>query len=144
MDIVELKKFFLFQSMSGEEISEFSSYCTSHDYFDGLYVFHEKDRGETMHIVMKGAVKIVRDGGEVIANLGPGDFFGEVALFDYALRTAGAVADGDTTLLEIHRNEFNKAFKNNPRIVAKLLYQLMTEMSRRLRVKNNPGGGLIF
>lgn len=143
INVPELKKFFIFQAMTDSELVEFVGYCTHQKYVDGYTIFYEKDRGETMHIIINGAVKITKQDGALIAVLREGDFFGEVALFDYALRSAGAVADGNVLLLEIHRNNFNKLFNKNPVIIAKLLYQLMTEMSRRLRAKNNPGG-LIF
>ena len=98
-------------------------------------------------LVKRGEVKIMRtelEHEKELALMHAGDFFGEVTLFDYALRTAAALTVQDTVLLEISRNNFNRLFKNNPRIVAKLLYQMMTEMSRRLRRRNNPGGGLIL
>ena len=142
--ILDLKKFFIFQSMEETEIAEFLGYCAKVECFDGHQLFSEKDYGETMNIIIKGSVDIVRQDKSVIVSLQEGDFFGEVALFDYTLRTAGAIARGDTILIEIHRSDFNKLFMKTPKIAAKLLYQMMTEMSRRLRIKNSPGGGLIF
>jgi len=140
----ELKKLFLFQTCDDTEIAQMLTYFTSHEYFAGNAVFNEHDRGESMYVILRGAVKIVKVSGETIIELHEGDFFGEVALFDYALRTASAAAFEDSVILEITRNEFNRLFSVAPALVAKLLYQMMTEMSRRLRRKNNPGGGIIF
>jgi len=144
IDPRELKAFFLLQSLTAEELTAFLAYCQRREYFEGHAVFHEKEHGEALYIIIKGSVEIMRQGGEVLATLCDGDFFGEVALFDYALRTAGAIAKQDTVLLEVNRNDFNKLFVKEPSIAAKLLYQMMTEMSRRLRVKNSPSGGIIF
>jgi CRP-like cAMP-binding protein len=144
LNINELKKLFLFQLFSDTDLAQALTYFTRREYFAGSAVFNEHDRGESMYVILQGSVKIVKVSGETIAELHEGDFFGEVALFDYALRTASAAAFEDSVILEITRNEFNKLFSTSPGLTAKFLYQMMTEMSRRLRRKNNPGGGIIF
>ena len=116
-------------------------------YRRGETIFRQGEACDCMYVVQAGSVEVsgCKDGQEfIIAIHGKGDFFGEVALFDYALRTAGAVASEETVLLEINRGDFNKVFTDQPRIIAKILYQMMTEMSRRLRRTNSPGGGLKF
>lgn len=144
LNINELKKLFLFQLFSDADLAQALTYFTHREYFSGNSIFNERDRGESMYVILKGAVKISKSSGETIAELHEGDFFGEVALFDYALRTASARAFEDSVILEITRNEFNQLFSTSPGLAAKFLYQMMTEMSRRLRRKNNPGGGIIF
>jgi len=144
VDLNELRKHFIFQLFDDDELTQLIAYFNRRAYFDSHAVFHEKERGESMLIILKGEVLIMREGGDIIATLREGDFFGEVALFDYALRTAGAVAQGDVVLLEITRTDFNNLFNCNKNVAAKLLYQMMTEMSRRLRQKNNPTGGITF
>ncbi len=143
----ELKNLFLFQLLTNDELEETAGYFEEKSYLSGATIFKQREKGESMHVVKRGEVKIMRtelEHEKELALMHAGDFFGEVTLFDYALRTAAALTVQDTVLLEISRNNFNRLFKNNPRIVAKLLYQMMTEMSRRLRRRNNPGGGLIL
>ena len=144
IDFNELKKLFLFQLFADTDIAQVLTYFTRREYMAGSMVFGEHDHGESMYVILAGAVKIARAAGETIAELHEGDFFGEVALFDYALRTASATAMEDGVILEITRNEFNKLFSTSPALAARFLYQMMTEMSRRLRRKNSPGGGIIF
>jgi CRP/FNR family cyclic AMP-dependent transcriptional regulator len=71
-------------------------------------IFHQGDPGETLNVIDTGSVKITLvspDGDEVIlALLGVGDFFGELALFDDGPRSATAVAMEETETLELPRD----------------------------------------
>ena len=144
ININELKKLPFFQIFNDADLAQVLTYFTRREYMAGSMVFEEHDHGESMYIILSGVVKISRAGGETIAEPHEGDFFGEVTLFDYALRTASATTVEDSMVIEITRSDFNKLFSVAPVLAAKLLYQMMTEMSRRLRRKNNPGGGIIF
>ncbi|MET0767282.1 MAG: cyclic nucleotide-binding domain-containing protein [Aeromicrobium sp.] len=57
----------------------------------GWSIIMETTPADSAYIVLDGTVEI-RKGGEVIANLGPGDVFGEIALVNHSLRNASAVA----------------------------------------------------
>ncbi|MCP4652292.1 MAG: cyclic nucleotide-binding domain-containing protein [Candidatus Omnitrophica bacterium] len=143
LNSADLQGLFVFQLLHPDELEELVPIFTKKIYLPDMTVFSEGSKGESMYIIKSGAVKVVKNAEEII-QLAGGDFFGEVALFDYAVRTASIIATENTILLEINRQDFNKLFTKSAHIVAKILYQMMTEMSRRLRRKNNPGGGLVF
>jgi CRP-like cAMP-binding protein len=132
----KLKEIFLFQLLDSSEIEEFARVWIERMYGAGMRIFSERNSGDAMYIITKGLVRITReeDGKEKeITTLRPGDFFGEIALFEYVARTATATALEDTYVLEITRERFNDFFSEKPHIAAKILYQMMIEMSRRLR-----------
>jgi CRP/FNR family transcriptional regulator, cyclic AMP receptor protein len=146
--ISDILSLFLFQLMSPDELLQVNSIFTEKVYVAGFKVFFEHQKGDTMYVVKSGSVKITKkiDSQEKdIATMGPGDFFGEIAVFDYAFRTANAIiAEEGTILLEISRAKFNETFEKKPQVMAKLLYQMLTEMSRRLRRKTTSGDNVIF
>ena len=145
--INELKELFLFQLLTVEELDDAIEFFHEKMYAGGMKIFSEKEKGETMYVIKNGTVKIsIQEAGreKEIITFSSGEFFGEITLFEYALRTATATAVEEVSVLEISRNEFNKLFNQKPQIAAKILYQMMSEMSHRLRRKNMPGGGLIF
>jgi CRP-like cAMP-binding protein len=75
----------------------------------GETIFRQGDVGEEMYVVFSGAVRVFReqDGHEtVLAELGPDDFLGEMALFDDRPRSANAVAVGATELRVISRETY--------------------------------------
>ncbi len=73
-------------------------------------VFRGGDRGSTMYVVLEGSVRIEhRDENQVtvIAERGPGEFFGEMALVDTGVRSASAIAAATPTrLVEIDKARF--------------------------------------
>jgi CRP-like cAMP-binding protein len=75
----------------------------------GETIFRAGDRGHCMYIVLDGGVRILRpaaSGAQVLAELAPGEFFGEMALVDSGLRMADALATTATRLAEIDRARF--------------------------------------
>jgi CRP-like cAMP-binding protein len=71
----------------------------------GTVVFSEGDSGDHFYIVETGAVEVAV-GGEPVRTLGPGDFFGEIALLTDVPRTATITAVSDVTALTLERDEF--------------------------------------
>ena len=97
-------------------------------------IFHQDDVGDSLHIVADGAVKILLPSPEgeeaIIASLGRGDFFGELALLDGAPRSTTATALEATETLALPRDEFLRLVSEDPRLVAALLRSLATELRR--------------
>lgn len=138
----ELRKIFLFQLLNEDEFKELAKSWRERIYEVGTKIFSEGLIGEAMYIITSGSVKITRiaDGRErEIITLQRGDFFGEIALFEYVSRTASATTLTKVSLLEITREEFNGLFSESPQIAAKILYQMIIDMSKRLRVTNYSG-----
>jgi CRP-like cAMP-binding protein len=79
-------------------------------------------------MVVAGSVSVVKDG-EVLARLGPGQFFGELSLLDRKPRIASVVADEPTTCLALPSWEFQELIETEPRIAAAVL----KEVASRLR-----------
>ncbi len=98
----------------------------------GAVVFREGDSGGDMFIIESGQVDIVRKarGDEPVATLGPGDFFGEMAILEDQPRFAGAVAKTNTRLLRIERSEFADVLKQNVEISVRIMRKLAARHRR--------------
>lgn len=69
-------------------------------------VFREGDTSDTLYLIARGAIRIsVRDPARILAVLGPGDFFGEIALLTARPRTATASAVTPANLVELRRRD---------------------------------------
>lgn len=123
----------LFSGMAPGELDGLAVIIRLHRYPAGETIFHEGDAGTALYIIEKGEVKIVlgsAEGKEVVLSLlGPGDFFGELALFDGEPRSADAVAKETSQLLIIRREDFLRFLADHPQVAMSLLAIL----SRRLR-----------
>ncbi|MDZ4168829.1 MAG: cyclic nucleotide-binding domain-containing protein [Coriobacteriia bacterium] len=97
---------------------------------DGDTVFEEGDAAADMYVVRSGAVEIVRerDGARtVLERVEPGGFFGEMALFSPGVRSASAVACGETHLEAIDTPTF-QAYLDDP-----IIWTICAKLSERVR-----------
>lgn len=107
-------------------------------------IFHHGDPGGLLYIIIDGKVKITHstpDGQEaLLAILGGGDFFGELALLDDSPRSATAEAIEPTEVLTLHREDFMRYIRSNPDFA---LYVLHT-MAQHIRRLNSQIGDIFF
>jgi CRP/FNR family transcriptional regulator len=101
----------------------------------GETVFHQGDPGDALFIVATGSVKVVLPSNEsaepaIVAVLGPGEFFGELALLDGAPHSATIVAVEPTETLVLRREAFLALIDNEPQLRRALLASLATEIRR--------------
>jgi CRP/FNR family transcriptional regulator, cyclic AMP receptor protein len=94
---------------------------------DGQEVVTEGRGGVGFHLIIDGKAKVQR-GGRTVATLGPGEFFGEMALVDDAPRSASVVADTELTTLVISKWEFRPLVKAHPELAWKLIEHLVVRL----------------
>jgi CRP/FNR family cyclic AMP-dependent transcriptional regulator len=102
----------------------------------GQTVFEEGEPGSTLHVVYSGRIDIVRQSAGdpvVLTSLGPGEFFGELALFDRGPRSATAVAAEDTETLSLDRVDILDVVNRYPEVAMALL----SSVCARLRTTDN-------
>jgi CRP-like cAMP-binding protein len=97
-------------------------------YHDGDYVVREGEPGSCMYVVLDGEAEVVRGEGDTerrLALLEPGDFFGEMALFDGEIRSAGVRALGDVRMLTVDKRTLLARVNEDPTLAFKLLERLV-------------------
>jgi CRP/FNR family transcriptional regulator, cyclic AMP receptor protein len=94
----------------------------------GEVIFHQGDAGDTLHLVQSGRIKVVlpaESGDEVLlAILGPGNCFGELALLDGESRSATVVAIEPVETLTLGRSDFMAFVRANPETAERLMINL--------------------
>lgn len=96
-------------------------------------IFDEGDEGQAIYIIIDGAVLITRRGQGLLVELGPGTFFGDLALLDDSVRSAQAKAAANTTLAVFFRADFMGLLETHGLIASKISLQLARHIGRRLR-----------
>jgi CRP/FNR family cyclic AMP-dependent transcriptional regulator len=94
----------------------------------GTKIIEEGKGGVGFYLILEGKAEVVRDG-EKLAELGAGNFFGELSVIDGAPRTADVVAMTDTSCLVITQWAMKSLIENHPEIAQGMLEELV----RRLR-----------
>ena len=82
------------------------------------------DPGEAFYVILSGRAKVRRASGRAVAELGPGAYFGEMALLDGAPRSATIVAATGTACLMLTRKRFTKVLRDEPTVALALLRTL--------------------
>ncbi len=90
---------------------------------EGSLIFEKGSPAEALYIVLSGRVRIFDSGedGEVeVAEMGPGDFFGELALLLEGVRSKSARAMEDVELMVIPKSSFDELLKSDPDLEAQV------------------------
>jgi CRP/FNR family transcriptional regulator, cyclic AMP receptor protein len=107
----------------------------------GQVLFHEGEMGEEMFFVVRGSIVVSKPVKErveqVLARMGPGDFFGEMSLFDRSPRSATIQADSDATLLMLDREALGRLTDLSPRAAAAFFHALVQVFIERLRASGD-------
>jgi CRP/FNR family cyclic AMP-dependent transcriptional regulator len=105
----------MFRSCTDEQLDFLIERCRAVDAPEGREIIRQGDPGDEFYVVVHGTVGVERDGAAV-AQLDPGDYFGELALFDPAPRNATVKATADASLLRLGRADFVAALDTMPSI----------------------------
>ena len=98
----------LFKTLTPQQLTDVAEKMTKRHYAAGETVIREGDPGEEFFLVSDGEVEVIRADHEV-ARLGPGDFFGEVALISGEPRNATVVAEGAVDAYALGKTDFQTA-----------------------------------
>ncbi|HSP77207.1 MAG TPA: Crp/Fnr family transcriptional regulator [Myxococcaceae bacterium] len=125
----------MFEHLVPEDLNHLSGLLQQRRYARGEVIFHQGDVGTALFIVRKGEVAIrlsSAEGKEVIlALLGRGDAFGELALLDGEPRSTDAVAREESSLLSLHQEDFRRFLAERPQVAMDLL-AVLSRMVRRV------------
>ena len=126
--ITQLQSVPLFSGLDDRELKLLATLVKERSYAAGSTIVADGATGYGLYIIKEGAAS-VRKEGRVVARMGPGEFFGEIAMLDNGPRTASVVAETDTVCLTLVSWEIKPLLTEN----AGLTYKMLQEVVRRLR-----------
>jgi CRP-like cAMP-binding protein len=134
----------LFEDLTDRELDELVAVAVPRSYERGEVIFQEGTQGEVMYIIREGRVLVKREhtGGRTIAlaEMGPGDLFGELAVFDKEERSATVECIEPTKVVAMTSGDVSRVLTRNPEMALKVIVSL----SRRLRDANYRIGDQYF
>lgn len=98
----------------------------------GTILFKEGDPGKEMYVIQSGKIaisKTVRDVEKILATLGPGEFFGEMAIISNKPRNATASVAESARLLVIDPKTFESMIRGNSEIAVRMIKKLADRLS---------------
>ncbi|NQU13769.1 MAG: cyclic nucleotide-binding domain-containing protein [Desulfobacteraceae bacterium] len=134
--ILRLKGIEIFEGLAVGELAAVASVTEEAVYPPGDFVIKEGEAGDTMYLVVKGKVSVLKgqegeEGGREIEldRIGAGGYFGEMALFEDVVRSASIRTEEESNLLVLHKQEFTEIVREYPQIAL----HICKELSGRIR-----------
>ena len=118
----KLSRVQLIRSLPPEEMEDVLMCVQPEVHAKGDVIFRKGDKGDKLFFIDEGSVDILSDGvavdgtNSLLAHLGPGQSFGEMALLTGEPRLASAVADSDVSLLKIEKIHFDELIDRSPNL----------------------------
>jgi uncharacterized membrane protein len=126
----------LFKRLTPEELERLAEEVDQVDYKAGDVIFNERDKGDALYVVETGVVQIWVMDEDVkpvtLAELKPGEFFGELAVLDRGERSTSATALEDTHLHRLSSDDFQQFLMEHPDVAI----DVICEIGARMRQTN--------
>jgi CRP/FNR family cyclic AMP-dependent transcriptional regulator len=125
----------MFEGLSKSEIRRIFDLGVIRPVTEGELIFHKGEIGHAMYVILTGQIDIVDDRGEdlnILARLGPGEIFGEMAIYEKShKRSAHALAGKSSQLLELSADVLNELLEQE--IPKRFLINIIGSLCHRLR-----------
>jgi len=136
-DVVELLgRVPVFETLGPDDLARVGEVAVPRRFSPGQVIFREGDESDTCYIVAAGHARALREHSDgrtiALARFGPGDIFGELAMFDDERRSATVEAMDDLQAFAVMSADMRRLMREHPDIAVKLV----TALGRRLRAAN--------
>ena len=136
-----LRQVRLFKDIAEPELVALAASLRERGLKRGQVLVREGETGEEMFVVLRGAMVVSKAVTgrveQVLARIGPGEFFGEMSLFDRSPRSATVQADSEATLLALDREDMRRLLELSPRAAAAFFHALVQVFIERLRASGD-------
>jgi CRP/FNR family transcriptional regulator, cyclic AMP receptor protein len=119
LDPTQLKRFSLFERVEDEKLAKIAPFTQLVEFPEGKVIIQEGGFSNDFYAIDDGKV-VVEKGGEKVAELGPGDIFGEQGLLERQERSASVIADSVVRVLKIEHWELSRMRKAMPEVIEQL------------------------
>jgi CRP/FNR family cyclic AMP-dependent transcriptional regulator len=119
MDALELSQIPIFSDADDDELKKVGATAESVEFSENAEIIREGDFSTALLAIDEGTVEVTRRG-EHIANLGPGDIFGEAGVVNDAVRNATVTTTSRLRLIIMGQLEVQRLKKNAPEIYARI------------------------
>ena len=136
-----LKRVALFSGMTLEQLRVLTSHMEEQHFLPGEVIMYEGDFSQELYVLVSGRVRIAKDykgsHERTLTVLTQGDFFGDMAIFENAPRSATIVTEEESELLVLSADKFKQTIYQKPDIA----FEIFRELSARLRRREEQAVG---
>lgn len=129
MDAARLESIPLFADLSHREREQVARWADEVDVKEGRHLVDQGEFAYEFFVIEQGTAEVTQDGRH-LGDLGPGDFFGEIALLEKERRTASVVATSDMTLIVMTGRDFREMAREMPEVAEKIRSAIRQRLDR--------------
>lgn len=134
-----LRRIKILAELNDAQLSHLSDFLELQRVAQWAEVVRTGEPGDAMYFVLEGELRARVMMGEretILSTFGPGEFFGDIALFDHGPRSADVLANVDSTLLRLSAVAFNRLAKEAPSLATPFLQATSRTLASRIRADN--------
>ena len=134
-----LRRIKILADLKDAQLAHLAEYMELQEVTQWSVLFNQGDTSDSMFLVLGGELRarsVVGGKETILATFGPGDFFGDMALFDHGPRSADVVANVDSTLLKITSVSFDRLTREAPALATPFLQATARTLAARIRADN--------
>jgi len=134
-----LRRIKILAGLNDAQLAHLSDFLELQPVLQWAVIFNQGDASDSMYLVMSGELRArTMVGGKetILATFGPGEFFGDMALFDHGPRSADVLANVDSTLFKISSASFDRLTREAPALATPFLQATARTLSARIRADN--------
>ena len=134
-----LRRIKILADLKDAQLAHLAEYMELQEVRQWSVLFNQGDDSDAMFLVLAGELRartMISGREAILATFGPGDFFGDMALFDHGPRSADVVANADSTLLKITSAAFGRLTREAPALATPFLQAAARTLSARIRADN--------
>jgi glutaminase len=141
-NIAMLKEIPLLKGLNEEELKKIVSRVVERHYSDGDAICHRGDKGTNLYLIKDGQVRVTlplyryEKEFQTVSILTKGMFFGELSFFDGKEYSADVTADGETTLLVLHREDYDQIIEDDPESGYEIQNKIILSLTGIIRQMN--------
>jgi CRP-like cAMP-binding protein len=134
-----LRRIKILSQLNDAQLDRLTEFMELHKVPQWMAVVKQGDAGNGMFLILQGELRarvMVGDKETILATFGPGDFFGDMSLFDQGPRSADVIANVDSTVLKISDVAFNRLTREAPALATPFLQATARTLAARIRADN--------
>ncbi|HSY17832.1 MAG TPA: cyclic nucleotide-binding domain-containing protein [Candidatus Acidoferrales bacterium] len=134
-----LRRIKILAELNDAQLSQLAEYLEVQQVSQWTVLFNQGDASDAMYLLMSGELRArTMIGGKetILSTFSPGDFFGDMALFDHGPRSADVLANVDSTLFKLSSSSFNRLTHEMPALATPFLQATARTLAARIRADN--------